>query len=155
MMLQKFIWKLPVKNSAKAPFADMATSVDLQRSLSSEMLTSKQKIISGMHFLKAHPFFLFPFTKSNSSIAAEREYIDYLREAGTKWNFCQSSVASHNLSNMMIFYKVAHGAVLSGALTDSAHRKMQECCKTLVALLAIARLQRKRQSSLPINKSSV
>ena len=38
----------------------------------------------------------------------------------------------------MIFYEVVQRMVHSGAITGSAYRTMQECCKTLVALLDAA-----------------
>jgi len=78
------------------------------------------------------------YKRAQDYISAEREYVGSLRAAGPTWNLSPSFDSFTNISNMMIFYEIAHRAVGQGIQVDDAHKKMQKACYILVGLLSIA-----------------
>ena len=78
------------------------------------------------------------YKRAMDYIGAEREYVGSLRAAGPNWNLNPNLDSYGNLSNMMIFYEIAHRAVIHGLRVDEAHKKMQNACFLLVGLLSIA-----------------
>jgi tetratricopeptide (TPR) repeat protein len=78
------------------------------------------------------------YKRAMDYIGAEREYVGSLRVAGPNWNLDPNLDSYSNLANMMIFYEIAHLAVLTGLRVDEAHKKMQKACFLLVGLLSIA-----------------
>jgi tetratricopeptide (TPR) repeat protein len=78
------------------------------------------------------------YKRAMDYIGAEREYVGSLRVAGPNWNLDPNLDSYCNLSNMMIFYEIAHRAVINGLRVDEAHKKIQKACFLLVGLLSIA-----------------
>ena len=99
-----------------------------------------------------HNFAGLAFKRAQDYTKAEYEYVTSLRLAGPNWGSqiemgnigfhfdmmrdCNS--VNDNLQNMLIFYEIAHRAVVCGFRNDEAHKRMQSANHILVALLYTA-----------------
>lgn len=100
-----------------------------------------------MHYSILHGYSGLAFKRAQDYISAEREYIAALRAAGADWpsklelnsgKYHDDLHINEILANTMIFYEIAHRAVLSGLKTDDAHIAMQYANHQLIGLLSIA-----------------
>ncbi|KAL7455510.1 hypothetical protein ACHAWC_010331 [Mediolabrus comicus] len=98
-----------------------------------------------------HGYAGLAFKRAQDYEQAEREYVTSLRLAGPHWgrqiqmeespfhfDMGGGNSADDNLQNMLIFYEIAHRAVVCGFRNDEAHKRMQLANHILVALLYTA-----------------
>ena len=71
-------------------------------------------------------------------VRAAEEYVGSLRAAGPNWHWSTNEIDTNNLSNMMIFYEIAHRAVDTGLHRDSAHQTIEQAFLVALSLLSMA-----------------
>ena len=98
-----------------------------------------------------HNFAGLAFKRAQDYPNAESEYVTSLKLAGPNWgsqiqmgnigfhfDMGDGNSVSDNLQNMLIFYEIAHRAVVCGFRNDKVHKRMQLANHILVALLYTA-----------------